>query len=85
MRIKNIRSLATLAIGCFFLIGFAGAEIPRSGTIASGNTVFVGEQGLDITAAMQSVSNGHSNRMVGIRSRDIHQLPRSDRHCFESW
>ena len=54
MRIKNIRSLATLAIGCFFLIGFAGAVNPPISTIASGNTVFVGEQGLDITAAMQS-------------------------------
>ncbi|MGB7787398.1 DUF3821 domain-containing protein [Methanoregula sp.] len=50
MAIKNIHALAILAISCFLLIGFAGAAI---NTINPGNTVFIGEQGLDITAAMQ--------------------------------
>jgi hypothetical protein len=53
MAIKNFHILAILAISCFFLIGFAGAVNPPIRTINPGNTVFIGEQGLDITAAMQ--------------------------------
>ena len=53
MAIKKIDTLAILAISCFFLIGFAGAVNPPISTINPGNTVFIGEQGLDITAAMQ--------------------------------
>jgi hypothetical protein len=53
MAIKNTQTLAIVAICCFFLISFAGAA-PQISTINPGNTVFIGEQGLDITAAMQS-------------------------------
>ena len=52
MVIKSINALVILAISCFFLIGCAGAANPIS-TINPGNMVFIGEQGLDITAAMQ--------------------------------
>jgi hypothetical protein len=46
-----IRTGLILAICALFLTGLAGAATPIS-TIHSGNTVFVGEQGLDISAAM---------------------------------
>jgi len=52
MAIRTIHTLAIFAICCFLLAGFAGASTPIS-TINPGNTVFIGEQGLDITAAMQ--------------------------------
>jgi hypothetical protein len=51
MAIKNFDTLALVAVSCFFLIGLAGAANPIS-TINPGNMVFIGEQGLDITAAM---------------------------------
>ena len=41
-----------LSICCLVLVIPAGAAVPIS-TIQPGNTVFVGEQGLDITAAME--------------------------------
>ena len=52
MAIKNIHILAILAISCFFLIGFVGAVNPPMNIINPGNMVFIGEQGLDITAVM---------------------------------
>jgi len=52
MAVKNLCIFAIVAISCFFLIGFAGAANPIS-TINPGGVVFIGEQGLDITAAMQ--------------------------------
>jgi len=52
MVIKNMDTLAVIAICCFFLIGSVGAASQIS-TINPGNSVFIGEQGLDITAAMQ--------------------------------
>jgi hypothetical protein len=52
MAIKKIDTLAILSICCLFLISFVGAA-PQISTIAQGNIVFLGEQGLDITAAMQ--------------------------------
>ena len=53
MEIKKIDTLTLLVFCCLFLISFAGAA-PQIGTITQGNTVFIGEQGLDINAAMQS-------------------------------
>jgi hypothetical protein len=44
-----------LLISCLILTSSAGAALPIS-TINPGNTVFVGEQGLDITAAMEGDS-----------------------------
>jgi hypothetical protein len=52
MGIKNMDTLAVIAICCIFLIGSVGAASQIS-TINPGNSVFIGEQGLDITAAMQ--------------------------------
>ncbi len=52
MAIKYITTLIVLVLFCFFLTGSAGAAAPIS-TIHSGNAVFIGESGLDITAAME--------------------------------
>jgi hypothetical protein len=51
MAIKNLDIFAIITISCFFLIGLAGAANPIS-TINPGDMVFIGEQGLDISAAM---------------------------------
>jgi hypothetical protein len=51
MAIKCIPAGLILALCCLFITGTAGAATPIS-TIQAGNTVFIGEQGLDITAAM---------------------------------
>jgi hypothetical protein len=51
MAIKCIPTGLILVICSLFLTGIAGAATPIS-TIQAGNTVFIGEQGLDITAAM---------------------------------
>lgn len=50
--LKLYPTIAIIAIGCIFLTGLVGAAAPIS-TINPGNMVFIGEQGLDITAAMQ--------------------------------
>jgi hypothetical protein len=52
MAIKYITTIIILVGVCLFFIGSVGAATPIS-TIRPGNTVFIGEQGLDITAAME--------------------------------
>jgi hypothetical protein len=51
MAIKYTTTIIILVSVCLFFIGPVGAAAPIS-TINPGNTVFIGEQGLDISAAM---------------------------------
>jgi len=52
MATRYITTIIFLVGVCLFLIGSAGAAAPIS-TIHRGNTVFIGEQGLDISDAME--------------------------------
>ena len=79
MTIKYATTIIIFVLLCLFLTDSVGAAIPIS-TIRPGNAVFIGEQGLDITAAMEG------DTILGwwaSRSSNLIQLPTKNDICVE--